>query len=538
MASRQLYEMLTYIIDFKQSISTLGIYVPKGILLHGPPGVGKSHLVQAVAKKCRVQLFVINPSSLVGSRASQMRSLRSVFEEARLESLKRAVIVFLDEIDSIAPSRQFEPAAAGMVAQLLTLLDGIQSRGDIVFVGATNRPNYIDAALRRPGRFDREIEMKPPSKEKRFEMLKSLTRQVPLDDHVDLYSLATNTNGFVMADLVSLVREACLFAAQSSLPTINGNSFKEALLKCGSPALLRNAALSSSFEEKMDWSMVGGCSPIKMKLRQAIEWPLNHPQVFSRLGLNPPKGILLYGPPGCSKTTMVKIIAAQSGLSFFSLSGASIYSSFLGESEQSIRTLFQTARSATPSVVFLDELDAIVGKRSLEGGNDSGSDSVQERVLSTLLNEMDGIENAKNVIVIGATNRPDMIDAALLRPGRFDQVIYVAAPTEEGRREILNIYTKNMPLSEQIDLNHWAQKTEGYTGADLKGICREAALVCIREGARADSTSSTQDHSLSNSSFADWQVTNDHFEKALACSMPTISHEMNVQYQKLFAAIK
>ena len=401
-----------------------------------------------------------------------------------------------------------------MVAQLLTLMDGVEARGKVIVIGATNRPNAIDSALRRPGRllifndrFDREIQLKAPNKEKRLEILMQLVKDIPIQ--ADLDNLASITIGYVTADLVSLVSEACMISATENSHYITTDILMKSFNELGTPSMLRASQISF---EKMDWSSIGGLESVKQILKQSVQWPILHKAVFSRLGLQSPRGILLYGPPGCSKTTLAKILASQTGLAFFSLNGAGIYSSAVGESEASIRTLFTTARSCSPCVIFFDEIDALVGKR----GSKSKGDSVQERILSTLLNEMDGIENSPGILVMGATNRPDMIDSALLRPGRFDKVVYVPPPNTVERFEILKIYTKGMPLADDVDLNHLAEITGDCTGADLKGICREAALVTLR----------------TNHQGFNEKVSQASFLLALKERSPTLSVEMLGQYKE------
>ena len=350
-------------------------------------------------------------------------------------------------------------------------------------------------------------------------MLKGLVENIPHENEMCLESLASKTNGYVTADLVALVREACLIAVKSNSKHLTSDILEKALLGIGAPSLLRSSQIGV---EKKDWSQLGGVSAVKQILQQAIEWPLKRKQVFARLGITPPRGVLLYGPPGCSKTTMAKIIASQSGLNFFSMTGASVYSSYLGESEQSIRTLFKTARSASPSIIFFDEIDAIVGKRGL-GSNTTSGDSVQERVLSTFLNEMDGIEQSKDVVVVGATNRPDMIDAALMRPGRFDKIVYVSAPNQQDRLEILQIYTRGMPMDKNVDLVDLSKRTDRFTGADLSGLCREAALLSIRR---------LQSQKMDPATMSQQFVEKRDFEVALDEIKPSLSREMIDQYTK------
>ncbi|KAJ3269097.1 hypothetical protein HDV01_001870 [Terramyces sp. JEL0728] len=499
----QLSDLLLYSIKYHKAVEKLGIELPKGILLYGNPGVVR------IARAFDIKMIVVSGVDILkGGTGDGERELRLAFKEAHDYSVQNdsVVIIFIDEIDSIAPSRQHNPESSSMVAQLLTLMDGIESRGKLVVVGATNRPNSLDPALRRPGRFDRELEIKVPSREDRLEALQQLVENVGVSKDVNFEMLAENTNGFVMADLVSLVREATLFAASEKREHVCFQDFLDGLKKT-SPSILRSNQLSL---EKLDWDDVGGVSSIKKALQQAVEWPIMHKEKYKSLGLKPPRGILLYGPPGNAKTTLVKILACRLGSAFLAVSGASMYSSALGESEAQIRQLFSNARAAAPSIIFLDEVDALVGKRGFTSGK--SGDSVQERILSTLLNEMDGIELAKDVLVVGATNRPDMVDAALLRPGRFDKVVLVPAPDHKARKEILQVFTKNMPI-DTLDYDLIASNTDYYSGADLKSLCRETALCQLR--AEKEDKLGTSD-----------------FLNALKSISPSLSQEMIQQYEK------
>jgi len=390
-------------------------------------------------------------------------------------------------------------------------------------IGATNRPNALDPALRRPGRFDREIFIDAPDENARYNILQSQLKKIPVSDAEKvLANLATVTNGYVAADLMSLCREATMMALEHWMrqnnDTQHGGSefcvtiddFAASMAKVG-PSIQRGYETAV---EKKSWDDIGGLEEVKKKLKQATEWPMLHKETFKRLGLKPPRGILLFGPPGCSKTTLVKVIASVSGATFLSINGAQIYSPFVGDSEKIIRSTFQKARSAAPSIIFLDEIEAIVGKRNLGGGG-SNADAVQERVLSTLLNEMDGVETASSVLVIGATNRPDMLDAALMRPGRFDKIIYVPPPDFVSRLQILNVHTKNIPLHGEVDLEEIADKTNLYTGADLQNLCREAAMI----GLRQDRTAS--------------RVTQANFEYALKIVKPSLTFKVLKTYEAL-----
>ncbi|KAL4211773.1 P-loop containing nucleoside triphosphate hydrolase protein [Rhizopus microsporus] len=509
-----LFEVVCYPLLYKDWFEKLNIECPKGILLYGPPGVGKTFLVSSMAKRCNAKMFIIQGPEMYGPYIGESEEkLRAKFIEAQDYAMKKSlpVILFIDEIDALTPKRDDSQSHENrMVAQLLTLMDGVKSRGRLVIVGATNRPNSIDPALRRPGRFDREISMEPPSVDDRYSLFESQVGNIPLDKSVDIQTLANMTNGYVAADINAVCREAALLAVQRA-----SKNLQEEVLVTMSDFVAAFAAVGPSMQrgfqvqvEKMNWSDVGGLKEVKKRLKQAVEWPLLYKESFAKLGLKAPRGILLYGPPGCSKTSLVKILAASTNIAFLSINGAQLYSAFVGDSEKVVRTTFQKARSSAPAIIFLDETEAIVGKRNMGSGG-SGGDSVQERVLSTLLNEMDGIESADSVLVIGATNRPDMLDAALMRPGRFDQIIYVPPPDEEARLEILKIHTRNMPLSPDVDLINIAKRTEYYTGADLQNVCREAAMEALR--AQTDTP----------------YVTMSHFNSSLSIIPPSLNEHSN-----------
>ncbi|KAJ3280991.1 hypothetical protein HK104_000276 [Borealophlyctis nickersoniae] len=513
-AYESLLEVATYPLVHSGLVARLGIECLKGVLLHGPPGVGKTLLVSTVARACGAKMLTIHGPEIYGAYYGESeRRLREKFGEARdmAEREDCPCILFIDELDALTPHRTTTSAhESRVVAQLLTLMDGITSRGRLVVVAATNRPNAIDPALRRPGRFDREVAIGVPSEAERLGILQGLVGGVRLEG-VTLEEVARVTNGFVGADLAALWREAVGCAVSrtkgdfESPPTITATDMAHAL-HTTQPSTSRSLSTPST----TTYANIGGLHAVKLRLRQTIEWPLLHRATFARLGLEASRGVLLYGPPGCSKTTLVKALAATQGVTFLSVDGAGLYSSFVGEAEREVRTQFARARATHPSILFIDEVDAIVGKRAL-GSNTSKGDSVQERVLSALLNEMDGIESAKGVVVVGATNRPDLIDAALLRPGRFDRILYVPPPDLTTRKEILQVHTRGMPLSPRIDLEDLARRTERYTGADLKGVCREAGMEGVRS--RGD------------------VVEPEHFDVALAAIPPTLSEEMLKQYE-------
>ncbi|KAI8912563.1 P-loop containing nucleoside triphosphate hydrolase protein [Gorgonomyces haynaldii] len=509
-ASELLMDLIKFMTQYPKTLEKLQIQAPKGILLYGSPGVGKTSLVQDISSYCAIRLFQMSGHDIFDAqRGKSEQMLRLKFEEAQTYSsvTQKPCILFIDEIDSIAPRRDMSQGAASVVGQLLTLMDGIKSRGQMMIIGATNRPNVIDPALRRPGRFDREVMLHPPTLQQRLEILKLLLGKMPVKDGC-LEQVAKATNGYVGADLAALCRQVVLENIMTETQ-IEISDFEQVRATIGLPSLLRSKALSM---EGMSWSDVGGLKDTKKKLQQLVEWPLKHSEKMQHLGITPPRGILFYGPPGCSKTTLARIIAAVTKASFFQMSGASMYSSLVGESEAFIRSMFSIANASAPSIIFIDEMDALVGKR--EFGQSQG-DPVQERVLSTLLNEMDGIQNNNQLLLLGATNRPDLIDAALLRPGRFDHVLYIGPPDCDERLEIFQLYTRDMPLDESVDLRVLAQKTERYTGADIKSVCREASLSALRTHRDIQCLSMS------------------HFMEAL--SGPTISQEMLEQYQDFSA---
>ncbi|KAI9099483.1 P-loop containing nucleoside triphosphate hydrolase protein [Phlyctochytrium arcticum] len=515
-----LVEITLFYTRYGHYIDELRLRPPQGVLLHGPPGTGKTFLVSRVAKDCNALLIALNGPDVQGSAMGETEeNLRKLFSDAqqKANSGSRPVILFIDEIDALVPRRKEASSSENRtVAQMLTLMDGIESRGKLVVVGATNFPNNIDPALRRPGRLEREVAIDVPGEGAREAILRSLTGRLPIAGDVDFAKLAVRTNGYVAADLVALCREAAMGAAQQSLgdaavESISATHFDSAL---GMVVPSTQRGETVNVDVKLSWDDIGGLEEVKHRLRQAVEWPLLYRDSFKLLGLKPPRGVLLYGPPGCSKTTLVKVIAATSGATFLSLNGAQMYSPFVGDSELAVRNTFERARRGAPSVVFFDEVDAIVGKRGLGSGGSGKGDTVQERLLSTLLNEMDGVESADNVLVVGATNRPDMVDAALMRPGRFDRVIYVPPPDAAARLHILQIHTKKMPLAPDLDLHDIAtHRTERFSGADLQSVCREAAMEALRSHREAD------------------VVMLRHFEAALATVKASLSIEMLKQYE-------
>jgi len=494
-AKQKIREMVELPLRHPELFKRLGIDPPKGILLYGPPGTGKTLLAKAVANETDAYFIAINgPEIMSKFYGESEQRLREIFEEAKEHA---PAIIFIDEIDAIAPKREEVTGEVEkrVVAQLLALMDGLEARGDVIVIGATNRPNAIDPALRRPGRFDREIEIGIPDKRGRLEIFKVHTRSMPLAKDVELEKLAEITHGYVGADIAALCREAAMKALRRVLPKIDlereeipvevletievtmedfMNAYREI-----TPSALREIEVEVP---AVRWGDIGGLEDVKQQLREAVEWPLKYPDSFKRLGIDPPKGILLYGPPGTGKTLLAKAVATESEANFVSIKGPEVFSKWVGESERAVRELFRKARQVAPSIIFIDEIDALAPMRGLIS-TDSG---VSERVVSQLLTEMDGLERLEGVVVIAATNRPDIIDPALLRPGRFDRLIYVPPPDERARLEILKVHTRKMPLAEDVDLAEIARKTEGYTGADIEVLVREAGLLALRENISND----------------------------------------------------
>ena len=525
----QLREMVELPLRYPELFQRLGVDPPKGVLLHGPPGTGKTRLARAVANESDAQFFLINGPEIMGSAYGESEGrLRQVFEEA---SKSAPSIVFIDEIDSIAPKRGQVSGEAEkrVVAQLLTLMDGLEARANLVVIAATNRPEAIDEALRRPGRFDREIVVGVPDERGRREILGIHTRGMPLGDKVDLNELARTTFGFVGADLAALTREAAIEAVRRIMPRLNleertippevldtlavtREDFMEALKRV-QPSAMREVMVQAP---TVRWDDVGGLDDAQMRLKEGVELPLKDPDAFRRMGIRPAKGFLLYGPPGTGKTLLAKAVAREAEANFIATKSSDLLSKWYGESEQQITRLFARARQVAPTVIFIDELDSLVPAR----GGGLGEPQVTERVVNTILAEMDGLEELQSVVVIGATNRPNLVDPALLRPGRFDELIYVGVPDEPGRRRILGIQTAKMPLADDVDLDLVARRTERFTGADLGDVVRRAGLIALRKSLGAQ------------------EVTMAHFDAALEESRASVTDEMERDYQQIAAKLK
>ncbi|KAE8617848.1 hypothetical protein XENTR_v10009212 [Xenopus tropicalis] len=541
-----LKEIIHMPLHYPETMHKLGLPCPKGVLLIGPPGVGKTLLVKAVAREVGAYVIGLSGPAIHGSRPGESEeNLRKIFEKAREAACSGPALLFIDEVDALCPKRGHSNSAPEnrVVAQLLTLMDGIDSDNKMVTVAATSRPDAIDPALRRPGRFDREVIIGTPTHKQRQAILEMMISNMPTDRDVDAAALADVTVGYVGADLTALCRDAAMQAVlQASLDSlcnlVSRAHFYEAFKRIR-PSSARSSIGRVEFKP-VHWEHIGGLEDIKHKLRQSIEWPMKYPEAFSRMGLTPPKGVLLYGPPGCAKTTLVKAVATSCHCSFFSISAADLFSPYVGDSEKTLAQVFRQARASTPAIVFLDEIDAMVGARS-ESRTGSG---VQERILSVLLNELDGIglktterrettrlleseEHSdeklefqevlnKAVMIVAATNRPDTLDDALLRPGRLDKLLYIPLPDEKARLSILRICTASTPLADDVDLETLAAETPLYSGADLQNLCKEAALTALHESGLHTSS-----------------VKQEHFEKSLTSVKPSLSVKDLGMYKKL-----
>ncbi len=522
-------EMVELPLRHPELFQRLGIDPPKGVLLHGFPGCGKTLLARAVANESEANFFSINGPEIMSKFYGESEArLREIFQQAQQNSPS---IIFIDELDAIAPKREEVTGEVErrVVAQLLALMDGLSGRGNVIVIGATNRPGALDPALRRPGRFDREIEIGVPDKQGRYEILQIHTRGMPLAEDVDLKKLSEITHGYTGADLAALCRETAMKALRRYLPQINLeeerippsvlekmevkmddfiNAYKEI-----TPTAMREVYIEVP---TVHWDAIGGLEEVKQELKEAVEWPLKNPEIFKRLGINPPRGILLYGPPGCGKTLLARAVATESEANFITIKGPEVFSKWVGESEKAIREVFRKARMAAPAVIFFDEIDSLAPRRGL-GFADSG---VTERVISQLLTEMDGIVTLEDIVIMAATNRPDIVDPAVLRPGRFDRLIYVPSPDEKSRLQIFKIYTETMPLAKDVNLEHLASITQNYSGADIEALCREAAMHALRRDVNAK------------------EVTKEDFQEAMKMIGPSVTPDMEKWYKSFIRQIR
>ena len=521
---RKVREMIEIPLKRPELFEKLGIAPPKGVLMHGSPGTGKTLLAKAVASESDAHFISINGPEIMSKYVGgSEENLREFFEEAEANAPS---IIFIDELDAIAPKREETQGEVERrtVAQLLTLMDGLNSRGQVVVIGATNRPDSLDQALRRPGRFDREIEIGVPDRDERKEILEIHTRTMPLNEDVDLDKIAESTHGFVGADLESLCKEAAMRVVRRIIPEINkldeaipeetlkkiivnNDDFREALKEI-QPSALREVLVQIP---DVKWSDIGGLENAKQELKEAVEWPLKYPDLFKKFHVEPPKGILLYGDPGTGKTLLAKAVASESDANFIAIKGPELLSKWVGESEKGLREVFRKARQTAPTIIFFDEIDSIANAR----GMSEGSSNVTQSVVNQLLTEIDGMEDLQDVAIIAATNRPDIIDPGLMRPGRFDRHIKVDTPDEESRLKIFEVHTNEMPLADDVKLSKLAKRTEGYVGADIEAVCREAAMLTLRENMEAEKV--------------DMNAFNEAMEKVKPNSFKQSSDEM-VQY--------
>ena len=519
---QRIREMVELPLRHPELFQKLGIDPPRGIFLYGPPGCGKTLLAKAVANESDANFYVISGPEIMSKFYGESEArLREIFQKAQETAPS---IIFIDEMDAIAPKREEVTGEVErrVVAQLLSLMDGMSSRENIIVIGATNRPNAIDPALRRPGRFDREIEIGVPDKQGRTETLQIHTRNMPIAGDVDFKKLSDITHGYTGADIAALCREAAMKCLRRYLPELNleeerippsildkmevkMEDFMQGYRDI-TPTAMREVYIEVP---TVHWQDVGGLDQVKAELVEAVEWPIKNSEMYKRMGIKPPKGILLYGPPGCGKTMLARAVATESEANFISIKGPEVFSKWVGESEKAIREVFRKGRSAAPSIIFFDELDAIAPRRGM-GYADSGA---TERVISQLLTELDGIESLENVVVIAASNRPDIIDPAVLRPGRFDRLIFVPSPDQKTIKQILKIHTTNMPLSPDVELDQISRSAAGYSGADIEATCREAALNALRRDVNAK------------------EVTWIDFKEAMAKIKPSVTSDMNAWYQ-------
>ncbi len=525
---KKIREMVELPLKHPEVFERLGVEPPKGVLLHGPPGTGKTLLAKAVANESNSNFLLINGPEIMSKFYGQSEeNLRKKFEEAEKNAPS---IIFIDEIDAIAAKREevVGEVERRVVAQLLALMDGLKSRGKVVVIAASNRPNALDPALRRPGRFDREIEIGVPGKEGRLNILKIHTRNMPLDKSVNLKKIADMVHGFVGADVSALCKEAAMIVLRRILPElklreeeaipkdvleqlrITQRDFMNAL-KVVRPSAMREVLVEVP---TVRWEEIGGLENVKQELKEAVEWPLKYPDAFKRLGVRPPRGILLYGAPGTGKTLLAKAVATESEANFISVKGPELLSKWVGESEKAVRKVFEKARQTAPTIIFFDEIDSLAPRRGA-----SSDAHVSERVVNQLLTEIDGLEELHDVVIIAATNRPDIVDPALLRPGRCDRIILVDVPSKEARIQILKVHTKDMPLN-NVKLEELADLADGYVGADMEAICREAAIHALRKNIK------TKD------------VEMDDFKAALETVGPSVTPDIANMYRELLRQFK
>ena len=531
-AVERVREMIELPLRHPELFKRLGVEAPKGVLLHGPPGTGKTLLAKAIASETNANFYTIGGPEIMSKYYGESEEkLRNVFQQAEQNAPS---IIFIDELDSIAPKREEVSGEVErrIVAQLLSLMDGMSTRGKVVVIGATNRINAIDPALRRPGRFDREIEIGVPDRNGRLEILQIHTRGMPIAKDVNLEKLADISHGFVGADLQALAKEAAIRALRRVLPEVDLSSesipadtlrkiivtmqdFMDVIKE------MEPSAMREVFVEVPDvkWEDIGGLSTIKQELQEAVEWPLKYQKLFTHADAVPPKGILLYGPPGTGKTLIAKAAANESEANFISIKGPELLSKWVGESEKGVREVFRKARQAAPCIIFFDEIDAIAPRR----GGDFGDTHVTERLISQLLTELDGLEILTNVIVIGATNRPDIIDPALLRPGRFDRLLYVPPPDRDSRIQIIKIHTRKKPLADDVNVEQLADHTEGYTGADIASLSSAAVMLALREY-----ISKYKDQKEADNRVQELKIYMGHFEEAMKKIRPLSTQELNI----------
>ncbi|MGY8745338.1 MAG: CDC48 family AAA ATPase [Candidatus Poseidoniales archaeon] len=516
-------EMIELPLKHPELFRRLGIDPPKGVLLHGPPGTGKTMIAKAVATETNAHFTSINGPEIISKYYGESeKQLREIFDEA---SENAPAIIFIDEIDSICPKREDVSGEVErrVVAQMLTLMDGMKGRDNVIVIGATNRRDAIDPALRRPGRFDREIEIGVPDRDGRKEILDVHIRQMPIADDFDIDWVLDNSYGFVGADLAALVRESAMKTLRRYLPEfdleeetippevlermeVKMDDFRVAIRE------IEPSALREIYVEIPDvsWESVGGLVEIKDRLKESVEWPLTKPELFEHFGIKPPRGIVLFGAPGTGKTLLAKAIANEAKANFISIKGPELISKWVGESEKAIREIFKKAKQSAPSIIFLDEFESIAGMRS--SNSQSGGSDVSNRVVNQLLASMDGVESLDGVIIVAATNRPEMIDPALLRSGRFERVLHVPPPDKLAREAIMSIHSAGMPLS-SFSMKDMLNNMDGFTGADIEAVCREAALIAMRAGKK--------------------KVTKGHFEDAITRIRPTVTPDMLEYYSKM-----